>query len=267
MSAEPAAAEQPDVPLTFAWWETRTFPRLLPVFIVLSLAANAVAFFIFQVNTAPTATIPRPAPHVYLLSPSAPENAAFMNWLAAEDPALAAGQAEAPAQGLATATYLPSFGTTRTAARYLPREISAMPFPSGRDAMEVIRSATAEAPAPQKSLVAMAETKLSLSGGLAGRAWTTRPVIQAKSATPLGDAQFLLGVTPRGEVQYVFLQRPSGDSASAQTADAVAARALAAASLAPVEGEMAWGFASIAWGPEIYGNTPPKTAGVAGSAK
>jgi hypothetical protein len=240
------SAVEEEQPLTFAWPKRRGLSWQLPLFLVLSLFAHAATFFIFQVDPQ-RATIPPPAPQVSLLTPSTPENKTLLNWIESEDPALGAATAHAPVKGLAELAYHPSFATIRTPPRILSPEPEKVPFPSGRDPLDMIRGAAPSATAAPAAR-APSVTRVILSGGLAGRSFAKEPVFSALSSTPLDAAHFLLGVNQAGQVIFVFPQRPSGNP----SADPAAAAALAQASFVPSHAAIAWGFATVEWGDDAY---------------
>ena len=69
------------------------------------------------------------------------------------------------------------------------------------------------------------------------------------STDALQPSRFLIGVSDRGEVRYVFLQESSGDPAF----DSLAAAHLQQLGFAPNESPIAWGFALFSWGDDAYG--------------
>ncbi|MEI9896045.1 MAG: hypothetical protein WDN28_19790 [Chthoniobacter sp.] len=91
------------------------FPYVLFFCVLGSLLAHAGTFFLFQVVYPQRVTIPQPAPHVSLLTPSSPENIALLRWIEAEDPALVANDNPLAPPGLAEVRYRPSFASPRTA--------------------------------------------------------------------------------------------------------------------------------------------------------
>ncbi len=239
------SAEAP--PLVFAWWERRPDFLILLGFVMLSLFAHVATFFVFQVVYPQHVTIPPPAPQVSLLTPSTPESKALLDWVESENPALVAAMAQAPVKGLVELKYHPSFETQRTAPRTPPPLSEKTQFPPARSPLDLIRSVSPLAPAPAR-VFPPAPTRVTLSGGLASRPFTTPPSFEATSRAPLQIAQFLIGANDRGQILYTFLQRSSGDRAT----DLAAAAQLQKASLAPAEAAITWGFATIAWGEDAY---------------
>ena len=92
------------------------------------------------------------------------------------------------------------------------------------------------------------------SSALAGRAPSPQPAFTfaPRAAAPIESAAFLIGVTDRGEVRYIFQQRSSGDPAM----DAQVALFLPRFDFRPAESSIAWGIATITWGDDAYGEKP-----------
>ena len=244
----------PDTPgLLFAWEKPLRFRWAFFGLLTLSAAVHAATFFLFQIAYPPRVTIPPPAPEVSLLLPTSPENRALLRRIEAEDPALLAAVASTTPPGLLEPKYRASYETVRTQPRTVAEEQAVVRFPSPKDPLEIIRSGaqTAQlasaAPPP-------APTRVTFSPALAARApkteraWSFGP----RATAPLESAMYLIGVTDRGEVRYVFLQHSSGESAL----DAQAAALLPRLDFQRGEAPIAWGIATIAWGDDAYGENP-----------
>ena len=235
--------------ITFAWDKARKLPVVLPGFILLSLFAHAGTFFLFQVVYPERVTITAPVPTVSLLDPRRPEHQALLRLIEAEDPApIAAVQAVVP-RALLEVPYRPSYATIRTLPQTLPEAPASVQFPPPRDPLAIIRSAAPampdRAPAPAASV-----TRLTFTEPLAQRPLARTPPItfKTRTATPLDPARFLIGVTERGEVRFVFLQSSCGDPAT----DEAAAAHLAQLSFSPNDAPITWAHAAFAWGDDVY---------------
>ena len=242
--------------MIFAWENPRRWAVAVPGFLLLSLVAHAATFFLFQIVYPDRVTIAPPVPTVSLLDPRRPDHQALLRLIEAEDPApVAAVQAVVPRQ-LLEVLYRPSFATVRTFPQTLPEPAMPAQFPPPRDPLAIIRSA---APAPAESAPAstLSATRLAFSGALADRSLTrTAPIaFKTRTAAPLEAARFLIGVTDRGEVRFVFLQNSCSDPA---TDDAAAAH-LARVSFSPGDSPITWGRAEFAWGDDVYPVVNPKT--------
>ncbi len=247
---------------TLAWWGKRPVSFVLPGFLIISLFAHILAFLLFQISYPEKVAFLPTAPKVSLLMPSSSESISMLHWIESEDPALVAASARAEPKGLAKLEYHPFFSAVHTPARILEPAPDRAAFPAGRDPLEIINS-VAPPPVAARPTPAPARTQASISGELAGRNITRPPEFTPCSSRELAAAQFLIGVTDRGEVRYTFLQRSSGDPA----ADNSAAASLSKASFEPTANPITWGFATISWGDDIYlrppatGSTQPAKTG------
>ena len=111
--------------------------------------------------------------------------------------------------------------------------------------MSIIKNAAPRTEA-RESPARMPETLIRFSGPFENRKIEeSQPFkIGAGSATTLEPARFMIGVTERGEVRYVFLQNSSGD----KPMDAQAEAHLRATRFASASQEITWGFVSFLWG-------------------
>src|SRR5919201_5600636 len=75
--------------LLFLWDSPRTKKAAFLAFLVLSLLAHAVCFYIFQVVYPPTVTLLPPPARVALITPASEEGRTLLRWIDAEDPAVA----------------------------------------------------------------------------------------------------------------------------------------------------------------------------------
>lgn len=247
-------AEARDPGLTFEWPRDEGFPFLLCGCIAASLAAHAATFFLFRVAEPPSTQLARTAPQLSVLTPSSPEAIALLDWVAAQDPALAATTASVPPPGLLATAYRPSYATIRTVPLDPAETPVAVPFPAARDALAVIASTAAQAaPPPVRS--APQPTSVSFSESVARRAPAPLPPLLAKTraGATVEPTRHLIGVTGRGEVRFVFLQNSSGNSAL----DQQAAAHLEDLVFAPDDAPITWAGAVVTWGDEAYAETPP----------
>jgi hypothetical protein len=125
-------------------------------------------------------------------------------------------------------------------------------FPAARNPLAIIRSADPQ-PAPVAPAPAPLSTRVSFSPPLAERG-LTHPVEfshSVRATAPVEPSSFLLGVTGRGEVRFIFLQRSSGNI----DLDTAAARALGSATFAPSEAPIIWSHANITWGDDALADS------------
>ena len=236
--------------LVFAWEKPLRFRWAFFGLLVLSALVHVATFFLFQIVYPPRVTIPPPAPEVSLLLPTSPENRALLRRIEAEDPALIAATTATPPPGLLAVQYHASYETVRTQPRTVAEENAVVQFPSPKDPLAIIRSG-AQTARPATVAPLPVPTRVTFSTALAARAresaqpWGFSP----RATAPLEPATFLIGITDRGEVRYVFLQRTSGDPAL----DAQAAAQLPHFDFAPAEIPIVWSFATVMWGDDAYG--------------
>ncbi len=249
MSSEappPPAPSEPD--LTFQGPVEKGFPFVLFLCVAGSLFAHTATFFLFQVVYPQRVTIPQPAPHVSLLTPSSPENVALLRWVEAEDPALIAMDNTVPAPGLAQVQYQPSFMTPRTApAGASVERVKEVAFPPAMDRIEV--AAREAGPAAGVSPMPSVST-MRFAGALAKRSLTKNPPLLPPrlAAEPVGPTVLLIGVDAQGEIRFPVLQDSCGDP----NLDNLAIQYLSRINFAPSDEAMTWGHVTFAWGADAY---------------
>jgi hypothetical protein len=242
--------------LTFHWPHDRGFPFVLFLCVVGSLLAHAATFFLFRVAYPQRVTIPQPAPHLSLLTPSTPENVAFLRWVEAEDPALIAGDHSANLAIMPEVRYRPWYATPRTAPLGAPVEMTRMVrFPPAKDRLTMADSGPTPLPSPTAS--APQPTMVSFSGALASRPVARHPTLDFRKppTAPAGPTGLLVGVNGEGQVRHTFLQQSSGDSAL----DELAIDHLRDFVFAPSGAPITWGFAILVWGSDAYAKQNPKS--------
>ena len=238
--------------LTFAWPERERFPFVLFGCVVLSLVLHGATFLVFQVEFPQRVTIPPPAPQVALLTPSTPENEAFLRWIAAEDPALVASARSVVPANLLDVPYRTSFHASRAAPLGSVEEPAPVQFPPPRSPLSIIASA-APPPVPETGATLPMRTTLTLPPELTERGLKP-PAFRwrQRAAQPLQPLQALIGVDDRGGVKFTFLQRSSGEPAI----DAEALAQLGEISFAPGGPAISWEVATVDFGAEAYASAP-----------
>lgn len=235
--------------LTFHWPARRGVSFMLPGFILLSLFAHALAFYVFQVAYPTSASIASPPAQVSLLTPSNPIHLAMLRWIEAEDPAIASTPPEISPRNLFDLRYKPSYAEVHAVPKAVVRGPVPLIFPPARNPLAIIGSAIA----PQQKVTAPIPAPRSVvrfSGALANRPIKDQPPIEitSKSSAALAPTRFLIGVSDRGEVREIFLQAGSGD----KSIDDEAADRLQKFGFAPADQAVAWGFATFFWGGDAY---------------
>jgi hypothetical protein len=245
--------------LVFRGLEAGVIPWTLLGFILLSACVHAFGFYIFQTIYPPAAHVGPPPVQVGLLSPGTPEADAILRWIDSEDPALAAQPGKAPVPGLMSLPYIPSYSTVHARPSMAAPPEPPLPYPAGASGLDLVEMAAAHpaAPPPPPS---PADTALSFSGPLKDAALDPLPSLDGLREADLGElqpARYLLGVSGQGEVQYVFLQDPSGDKAL----DAGAGRLLEQVHFRTSDAALTWGFATFYWGSAVYAQPTPAPEG------
>jgi hypothetical protein len=244
---------KPDAPtspsLTFDWPRRTGFPFLFLSCVAVSLLAHAATFVLFQASDPPGTSIPRTAPTISVLTPSSPEAIALLHWIDAQDPALVATANSITPPGIYDIAYTSSYATMRTAPLGPPEAGAAVGFPPAREPLAVIASAD-----PKRVFPAVAEdprpTTFLFSGPLAARVPSPFPAFgwKKRATAPVEASRFLIGVTERGEVRFLFPQGSSGNPAL----DDQAAAYVQKLAFAPSDQPIVWATATVTWGDDAY---------------
>ena len=203
---------QPHGNLLFHWERPRRRKLAIAGFLLASVALHALCFYIFQVVYPPAISLLPPPARVIVIAPSSAEARTFLNWLAAEDPALASQTQrpiDAPAFRLPKLAHVPSYVTVPPKLKELP------PLPAERfepSAMPPAPVAVESAVASPASLVA--PTTITFSDSL-GELPVSRPAIKFRASLRDApqNARFRIAVDPLGVVRYALLDQSSGDAA------------------------------------------------------
>jgi hypothetical protein len=252
-------SEQSAKSLTFTSLESGIVPWTLLGFVLLSALVHAFGFYVFQTLYPPAAHV-GPAPvQVGLLTPGTPEADAILRWIDSEDPALTTRPDKAVIQGLETVPYVPSYQIAHSRPGLVPTIQPPLPYPAGVSGLDLVELAAAK-PAASATAPASVATVLNLSGGLKETVLEPLPSfdgLRAANPGPLEPARFLIGISPKGEAQYVFLQDSSGDKKLDETASRLLERVRFHAFASGTE----WGFATFFWGSAAYGQAAPSPGG------
>jgi len=246
----------PDKGLVFAGREPGLIPWTLLGFILLSACLHAFGFFIFQTIYPAAARMAPPPAQVGLLTPGTPEADAILRWIDSEDPALAARPSKAqPSPALTDLPYIPSYNTVHARPTMSSPEDQPLPDPEGVSGLDLVEVAASH-PAPSMPPPLPPATTLSFSVPLTpdGPLPSFSSLHEAETAE-IPPTTFLLGVSDKGEVRYVFLQDFSGDSDKSLDVDATAI--LQQVRFRPSTAPLTWGFATFYWGSSIASHPAP----------
>src|SRR5215475_316493 len=122
-------------PLLFSWDSPRWRRTTLAAFLVLSLVAHALCFYVFQiVYPTPVALQPPPA-RVTFIAPDSEEGRTLLRWVDAEDPAVAFTTHPAPGArhgALPNTEHRPSYSTVGPILKEPPTLKPDLRIPSSR---------------------------------------------------------------------------------------------------------------------------------------
>src|SRR5438067_5114808 len=121
--------------LIFGWDSPRREKLAITIFLALSLMAHALCFYVFQIVYPPTIALLPPPARVSLISPNSEEGRTLLQWIGAEDPALAFATqrpAEARLRALPKVRHVPSYLAIEPALREIPPLFVDLRMPSSQ---------------------------------------------------------------------------------------------------------------------------------------
>ena len=200
-------------PLLFNWDPRRRQRTMLAAFLVLSLVAHALCFYVFQiVYPTPVALLPPPA-RVTFIAPDSEEGRTLLRWMDAEDPAVAFTTHPAPGARLGVlpkTKHLPSYSTVEPILKELPPLKPDLGIPSSRPpgAAHSVARKTASGRRTAKTYISFSK-ELDQFGV---------PVLPQSGFTPSTEEtpetlRFRVAVNDLGEILYCFPINSSGDAA------------------------------------------------------
>ena len=207
----PPSLAQPPRSLLFRWERPRRRRYAIAGFLVASAALHALCFYLFQVVYPPAISLLPPPAQVSVIAPTSSEARAFLNWLHAEDPALASQTqraADARAFQLPKLVHVPSYLAVPPALKELPPPRVAPPV-----AVAMPPAPVPDAPAAKTIPPVVAPTALYFSDSLRDLL-VAHPDLKfrASSREAPQSARFRLAVDSLGVVRYTFLEQSSGDA-------------------------------------------------------
>ena len=241
-------------PLLFSWESPRGQKAVLASFLVLSLGAHALCFYVFQiVYPTPVAVLPPPARITFIASNSE-EGRTLLQWIAAEDPALAFTTLPPPGgtlRALPTAEHVPSYSALEPILKDLPALKPDLRIPSSRPPRAVHSLSRKTVPA-----TAGGKTVISFSKELDQFGAPSLPqsrFVASNKETP-ETLRFRVAVNEFGEIRYCFAIESSGDPALDEQARLQVVRCR----FPPNRGtganpgsSLVWGTATIQWGNDV----------------
>lgn len=210
MSAE-SIAPRPGT-LLFNWERPRGRKLVIAGFLFASAALHALCFDVFQVVYPSAISLLPPPAQVSVIAPTSDEARTFLNWLNAEDPALASETqrpADARAFQLPKLAHVPSYLAVPPKLKELPPRRIVHSAPSAMPSAPVPTPAAAERPP-----AVVVPTTLGFSDELRALP-VSHPELKfrASSRETPQSVHFRLAVDSLGVVRHAFLEQSSGDAA------------------------------------------------------
>lgn len=241
-------------PLLFHWESPRRRRATITVFIVASLVAHALCFYLFQIVYPPIVALLPPPARVSLIAPDSEESRSLLRWVEAEDPALAfipQRPPEARLRALPKIEHVPSYLTHESILKQAPLLIVDLRTPSSQPpgAVPIVRR-QAEPP------IGMIPTTVSFSEELdpLGAPNLPAPKFAASNNEPAHSVRFRVAVGEGGEIRHCFPANSSGDpSLDEQARSYLASCRFPRRSTRSTKNEhsLVWGIATIEWGNDV----------------
>ena len=207
------ASEIAAEPLLFAWDSPRRQRTMLAAFLVLSLIAHAMCFYVFQiVYPTPVALLPPPA-RVTFIAPDSQEGRTLLRWIDAEDPAVAFTTHPAPGARLAAlpkTDHVPSYSTVKPILKELPPFKPDLRIPSSRPpgAVHSVTRKTASARGTARTYIFFSKELDQF-----GAPTFPQPVFAISNEETPETLRFRVAVNDLGEIRYCFPINSSGNPA------------------------------------------------------
>jgi len=253
MNKEVSQAHQTS--LLFEWTPLKGEKFLISVFLVGSVFLHAVAFYMFRIIYPPAIAVLPPPARVNVISPNSQEGQTLLQWIEAEDPALA------------SATLRPADIRTRALPKlqHVPSYMIQEPKPKEAPPLDIVPAApTAFPPGPvsvfgksQEQAWARVPSRVSFSEELNtfGEAKFPPTQFAASSGEPPENVTFRVAVDAQGAIHYCFRLNSSGDSAlDEQSRKWLVGCRFRPRALRSGDGggaDLVWGLATIEWGNDV----------------
>jgi hypothetical protein len=252
-----ASVTQPPGSLLFRWERPRPRRYAIAGFVLISAALHALCFYIFQVVYPPVISLLPPPAQVSVIAPTSGGAQTFLNWLNAEDPALASETqrpADARAFQLPKIAHVPSYLAVPPSLKEWPRPPVTPVEPIALPPAPVPGTVTAAAipPVIVPTVVAFSEPLRTLTATLPNLKF------RASSRDTPESARFRLAVDSLGAVRYIFLEQSSGDSALDSQARQNLALCRFQMGSSKAE-DLVWAIATFRFGTDL--ELPPPPAG------
>jgi hypothetical protein len=241
-------------PLLFSWDSPRQQKAVLAIFLVLSLVAHLLCFYIFQVvYPTPVALLPPPA-RITFISPESEEGRTLLHWIDAEDPALAFTTHLPPGARLGAlpkAEHVPSYSAVDPILKGIPAVSPDLRIPSSRppDAVRARARKIAAVVEPVKTHTFFSKEldEFGIPSVPSSR------FVASNEETPEA-LRFRVGVNNFGEIRYCFPINSSGDPALDEQGRLQLLRSRfspESAIAGKLGSSLVWGIATIQWGSDV----------------
>jgi hypothetical protein len=241
-------------PLLFSWDSPRQRRTMLASFLMLSLMAHALCFYVFQiVYPTPVALLPPPGRVTFIASDSE-EGRTVLRWVDAEDPAVAFTTYPVPGARLGAlpkTEHLPSYSGVKPILKEVPPLKPDLRIPTSQPP-DAVRS-TARTTASAKGVP---RTYISFSKELDEFGTPTVPqsgFATSNEETP-ATLRFRVAVNDLGEIRYCFPINSSGDPALDEQARLQIVRSRFSPNRqtgTKLDSSLVWGTATIQWGSDV----------------
>jgi hypothetical protein len=248
------ASETASESLLFAWDSPRRAKLAIAVFLLLSLVAHALCFYIFQIVYPPTVALLPPPARITLITPDSDEGRTLLRWMDAEDPALAFTTyrpPEAMLPAMPGAEHVPSYSAIEPTLKEIPPIKRGLSIPSCHPAGAVrfLHSKDTRG-------VGVVNTSVAFSNEFDIFGVPARPETKftaSNEETP-GTVRFRVAVNNVGEVRYCFPTDSSGDAALDGQGRLYVLRCRfpkAPETAGKADSFLTWGIATLQWGSDI----------------
>jgi hypothetical protein len=245
------ASEIAAEPLLFSWDSPRRQRTMLAAFLVLSLVAHALCFYVFQiVYPTPIGLLPPPA-RVTFIAPDSEEGRTLLRWIDAEDPAVAFTTHPAPGARLGALTrteHLPSYSTSEPILKELSPLKPDLRIPSSRPprAVHSVARKTASARGTVRIYISFSKELDQFGAPTLARSGFTTSIEETPETL-----QFRVAVNDLGEIRYCFPINSSGDPALDEQGRLQLIRSRFSQNKqggTTPGSSLVWGLATIQWG-------------------
>jgi len=227
---------------------------MLAAFLVLSLVAHALCFYVFQiVYPTPVALLPPPA-RVTFIVPDSEEGRTLLRWIDAEDPAVAFTTYPAPdarLSALPKTEHLPSYSTAGPMLKELPILKPDLKIPSSRPpgGVNSARRKTASARGSARTYISFSK-ELDQFGAPS----LAKSEFAASNEDTPEALRFRVAMNDLGEIRYCLPINSSGDPALDEQGRLQVVRSRfpqnRRASNRP-DSVLVWGIATVQWGSDV----------------